>query len=49
MRTRDVVRWNLSPAALVEIAGLALATLALTLLDRAADRIELWIDQGAHD
>jgi hypothetical protein len=44
MRTRDVLRWNLSARDTLAIAGLALAALVLRVLEAAAVRIERWMD-----
>jgi hypothetical protein len=47
MTTRDVLRWNLSPRDLVQLAQLALAGAALVVLTAAATRVERWIDLTA--
>jgi hypothetical protein len=44
MRTRDVLRWNLSPRDQLALARVALGALVLRALEVAAVRLERWID-----
>jgi hypothetical protein len=46
VRTRDVLRWNLSVRDVLAIIGLALASLVLRLLEAAEVRIECWMDEA---
>lgn len=44
MRTRDVLRWNLSAIDALYIAALALGSLVLRALESTAARLERWMD-----
>jgi hypothetical protein len=45
VRTRDVLRWNLSTGDALAIVRLTIAALVLRALERATLRIESWMDQ----
>lgn len=47
MRTRDVLRWHLSPAELLELARLSVLGAVLVALDAACGRLERWIGHKA--
>ena len=45
MRTRDVLRWNVSPTGMAELALFVVGCGALALLSTACDKLERWLDQ----
>lgn len=44
MKTRDVLRWNLSTLDALHIVAIALGSLVLRALESAQMRIERWMD-----
>lgn len=44
MRTRTVLRWNVSPRDALELALFVSGCAALVVLDAACERLEAWVD-----
>lgn len=46
-RTRDILRWNYTARALLELAGLCVANAVLVALAEACEGLERWIDEAS--
>jgi hypothetical protein len=44
MKTRDVLRWNLSAGDVLQLCRIAALSLVMRALGHASDRVEQWID-----